>query len=57
MEVVRWREREEGDEITSTPISLSFLSFRGIEIRALEQKIQVQTVRMPEAIKFITSSQ
>ena len=33
-----------------------FLSYRGIEIRALDQKIQVQVVRMTDTVKFIASS-
>ena len=41
------------NEVTGTDIS----GFdRGLEVRALEQKIQVQSIKPPDAIKFITSS-
>lgn len=42
--------------VISMTTNNSFLPGRGIEIRALEQKIQVQVVRMPDSVKFITGS-
>ncbi len=33
------------------------IPYRGIEIRALEEKIQIQVVKNVEAMKFIASAQ